>query len=325
MAGIVKTVVRFGVIAGLGTGVAVLVAGPERVAAFACSARDKAVNVIDSQIDDPTIIRAQLRALADKYPERIADVRGDIAELHEQMRQIQREKEVSQRVVALAETDLTSLKDMLARAEDARVTNGPGRAVLVSFNNQDLPLDQAYSRATQISQTRAAYAARAADAERTLAYLGQQSDRLQQLLSKLEGEHADFQTQLWQLDHQVDAIARNERLLDMLEKRQKMIDDRSRYDVVSLEQVQSRLAQIRTKQEAQFVSLEKAADRLNYEDVAAQQLEAENAARVEFERTLQTSPAKPTPIRISPDNASETDEAAAPAPSVASSEPVRIR
>jgi hypothetical protein len=325
MAGIVKTVVRFGVIAGLGTGVAVLVAGPERVAAFASSARDKAMHCVDAHIDDPTIIRAQLRSLADKYPERIADVRGDLAELREQMRQMDREKAVSERVVALADTDLNVLRDMLARAEEARIANGPGRAVLVSFNNQDMPLDQAYSRATQISQTKAAYAARAADAERTLAYLDQQADRLQQLLSKLEGEQADFQTQLWQLDHQVDAIARNDRLLEMLEKRQKLIDDRSRYNVVSVEQVKSRLAQIRSKQEAQFEALDKAADRLNYEDVASQQVEAEKAARNEFEKSLEASPAKPEPIRIGPDGEPATDETAEPAPSVASSEPVRIR
>ncbi|MBL0921420.1 MAG: hypothetical protein IBJ10_04740 [Phycisphaerales bacterium] len=323
MAGIVKTVVRFGVIAGLGTGVAVLVAGPERVAAVASSARDKALSCIDSHIDDPTIIRAQLRAIEAKYPQRIADVRGDLAELKEQMRQIDREKSVSERVVALADTDLVKLKDMLARAEAARSSSGPGRAVLVSFNNQDLPLEQAYSRATQISQTKSAYAARAADADRTLAYLDQQAERLQQLLTKLEGEHADFQTQLWQLDHQVDAIARNDRLLDMLEKRQKMIDDRSRYEVVSLEQVNSRLAQIRTKQEAQFEALDKAADRLNYEDVAAQQVEAEKAAKAQFERSLQTAPSAPAPILIGPDDGSE--DAAKPAPSVASSEPVRIR
>ncbi len=324
MAGIVKTVVRFGVIAGLGTGVAVLVAGPERVAAFASSARDKAMHCIDSQIDDPTVIRAQLRSLAEKYPERIADVRGDLAELQEQMRQIDREKNVSERVVALADNDLTQLRDMLARAEEARLASGPGRAVLVAFNNQDLPLDQAYSRATQISQTKAAYAARAADADRTLAYLGQQADRLQQLLTKLETEQAEFQTQLWQLDHQVDAIARNDRLLEMLEKRQKMIDDRSRYDVVSVDQVKSRLAQIRSKQEAQFQALDKAANRLDYEDIASQQVEAEKAARNEFERTLQVSPVKPEPILISPgDDASEHDSEA-PAPAVAS-QPVRIR
>lgn len=324
MAGIVKTVVRFGVIAGLGTGVAVLVAGPERVAALASSAHTKALSCIDSQIDDPTVIRAQLRTLEAKYPERIADVRGDLAELNEQIRQIDREKTVAQRVVALADNDLLQLKDMLARAEEARSANGPGRAVVVSFNQQDMPLDAAYSRATQIAQTKTAYASRAADAERTLSYLEQQSTRLQQLLSKLEGEHADFQTQLWQLDHQVDAIARNERLLDMLEKRQKMIDDRSRYDVVSLDQVNSRLTQIRSKQESQFEALDKAADRLNYEDIALQQVEAEKAARNEFEKSLQTAPTAPTPIRIAPGDATETSDAQ-PTPSVAASEPVRIR
>lgn len=321
MAGIVKTVIRFGVIAGLGTGAAVLVAGPERVGALVSSARSRVIQTIDSHIDDPTVLRAQLRELAEQYPDRIAEVRGDLAELQEQMRQMASDKVVSERVVALAESDLGVLQPMLERAQAARAAAHPGQAVLVSLGSRDMTLEQAYSRATQISQTRNAYATRVADADRTLDYLGQQEERLQALLTKLENEQAEFQTQLWQLDHQVDAIARNDRLLEMLEKRQKEIDDQTRYDVVSLEQVNQRLAQIRAKQESQFQALDQSAHRLDYEDVARQQVEAEQTAEREFQRSLQgAEPLPADPIRIGPgedDGDSEESEHVA-------SRPIRI-
>lgn len=325
MFGIVKPVVRIAVIAGLGVGAAAVIAGPHRVAAVFQSAQQKVCGVIDSTIDDPTALRAQLRELAEKYPERITGVRGDLAELQEQMRQIDRDKQVAERVVALASKDLDGLKSMLAKAENTRATVGSGRAILVSINDKSIPLDQAYSRATQIQQTRAAYQSKSADADRTLAYLEQQETRLTELLGKLEAEQAEFQTQLWQIDHQVDAIARNDRLLEMLEKRQKQIDSYSRYDVVSLDQVKQRLSQVQAKQEAQFSALDKTANRLNYEDTAAAQIEAERAARNEFERAtdaVESGMHEPA-IRITPESADVPSEKASDP--VVSRDPFAIR
>ncbi len=327
MVGIVKPLVRLSVIAGLGVGATVLIAGPHRVAALAHAVQGKIVSVIDSNIDDPTVLRAQLRELAATYPERIADVRGDLAELQEQIRQVQREKQVSERVVSLAQRDLDGLKDLLARADEARSSHGPGRVITVSFNDRDYKIDEAYSRATQISQTKAAYQARASDAERTTVYLQQQESRLGEMLTKLETEQAEFQTQLWQIDHQVDAIARNDRLLEMLEHRQRQIDQYNRFDVVSVDQVKQRLTQIQAKQESQFKSLEKSTDRLNYEQQAQQQLQSEDAARSEFDRAtkaVETMNKPANEIRIVPET-QETDRPVRDAASIASNAPVRIR
>ncbi|MGD9693117.1 MAG: hypothetical protein AB7G17_10040 [Phycisphaerales bacterium] len=326
MSGIVKPLVRFGVIAGLGTGAAVLIAGPHRVSALAHAVQGKIVSVIDSNIDDPTVLRAQLRELAEQYPERIADVRGDLAELQEQIRQVEREKQIGERVVALAQRDLDGLKDLLARADEARAAHGPGRVITVAFNDRDYKIDEAYARATQISQTKAAYQARVSDAERTTVYLKQQESRVNEMLTKLESEQADFNSQLWQIDHQVDAIARNDRLLEMLEKRQRQIDEYNRFDVVSVDQVKQRLTQIQAKQESQFKSLEKATDRLNYEQQAQQQIQAEETARSEFERATESISPSTKPaneIRIAPE-AGEKDRPVRDAASVASSAPVRI-
>lgn len=324
MFGIVKPVMRVAVIAGLGLGAAAVVAGPHRVAGLFHSAQQKVCHVIDANVDDPTVLRSQLRELAEKYPQRIAGVRGDLAELQEQMRQIERDKQVSERVVALATNDFDSLKVMLAKGEDARATAGAGRAILVSFNDKTMKLEEAYSRATQIQQTRAAYQNKAADADRTLSYLEQQETRMTELLGKLEAEQAEFQTQLWQIDHQVDAIARNDRLLEMLEKRQKQIDSYSRYDVVSLDQVKQRLSQVQAKQESQFASLDKTSQRLNYEDKAAAEIESERAARHEFERSTETlERTGPSPaIHITPESVSPSTPPADAGP-VATRDPFR--
>lgn len=327
MVGIVKPLVRMSVIAGLGVGAAVLIAGPHRVAALAHAVQDRIVSVIDDNIDDPTVLRAQLRELAETYPERIGDVRGDLAELQEQIRQVNREKQVAERVVSLAQNDLDGLKDLLARADEARLSNGPGRVITVSFNDRDYKIDEAYARATQISQTKAAYQARASDAERTTVYLQQQESRMSEMLAKLEAEQADFQAQLWQIDHQVDAIARNDRLLEMLEKRQRQIDEYNRFDVVSVDQVKQRLTQIQAKQESQFKSLEKSTDRLNYEQQAQQQMQAEDSARSEFDRATKSLEPLNKPaneIRIAPEP-KEIDRPVRDAASIASNAPVRIR
>ncbi|TVQ64168.1 MAG: hypothetical protein EA379_02460 [Phycisphaerales bacterium] len=312
MAGIVKSSMRIVVISGVAVGAAAVIAGPQRVAALAKSAQSRVVTLIDANIDDPIVLRTQLRDLAAKYPERISAVRGDLAELREQMRQINRDREIGERVVRLADQDLESLRDMLARAQDARDQAGPGETVLVAFNNRNLTLADAYAQATRIQQTRAAYASRADDANRTLTYLEQQANRLQELLDKLESEHAEFQAQLWQLDQQVDAVARNDRLINMLEQRQKTIDEHSRFEVASLEQLQSRMNQIRARQESQFASLEQSRNRVDYEDEARRLLEAERAAKDAFEQTSRVAPTFPTSsrtIRIQPAPAADAPKA----------------
>lgn len=305
MCAIVKTVIRFGVIAGLATGAAVLVAGPQRVAAAAGQARSKILSTIDSNLENPVVLRSQLRELAETYPDRIREVRGDLAELDEQIAQIDRDRVVAQRVVELAGADLDQLNSQLERAKAARAEHPGARTVVISVKNEDLKIDEAFDRATQIAQTRAAYQSRVADADRTLAFLTQQSGRLSEMLTKLEEEHSDLQTQLWQLDHQIDAIERNDKLLAMLEQRERELNSHDWPEVASLDQLRQRLASIRAEQESQFKSLERSSQRESYEDVARQQLDREADAQREFESTMDylrgATPSAQPDVRIEPE------------------------
>ncbi len=268
MCSIFKTFSRFGLITVLAGTAAYFIAGPERTEAVFTQAHSKVMAMIDDNIDDPVALRAQLRDLEEEYPVKIAQVRGDLAELQTQIQQLEKDRDVSTGVVKLASADLETLQPLLASAHASRSENGRARLATVQFENRTYSVDQALTRANHIEQTRIAYANRAADADHDLVYLKQQEGRLGDLLVQLETERAQFQSQMWQLERQVDAIARNDRLINLMEKRQKTIEECSRYEVASLDHMQGRLAELRSRQEAELEYLSDERKTLDYEERA---------------------------------------------------------
>ncbi|MBX3364129.1 MAG: hypothetical protein KF866_05125 [Phycisphaeraceae bacterium] len=267
MCGIAKTLIRVGLITAVVGGTVVVFAGPHRVRALVQQARSDIHARIDAAIDDPAALRAQLKDLEAQYPKRLAEVRRDLDEVQGQIAQLEREAQVSRRVVALAETDLTELQTLLARADEHRQT-GQATVVRVKFEDQVLTPKQAYARAGSITQVRDAYQNRAGEIEKDLGYLRQQEQRLSDVLVQLDTEHAEFQAQLWQLDRQVDAISRNERLIAIMEKREARIAEHSRYEGVSLDRLRGRLASIRSGQESRLDRLAGSLATRSYEDRA---------------------------------------------------------
>jgi len=305
-----KTVVRAAVITAVVGGVAVAAAGPDSVKAFLHQARHNVRKAVDSQVSDPVALRAQLRNLEEQYPKKISDVRGDLSELNEQIAQLERELAVSKRVVTMADSDLTQMQGVLAKAEEAK-TQGVAQIVKVRFDGEHaVNLDDAYAKATRVGQLRNAYVSRVSDIERDLGYLGQQQDRLTTLLTQLETERAEFQTQLWSLDRQVDAISRNDRMIDIMEKRQETIENHSRYQAASLDQITGRLADIRAKQESKLQMFSQNTDIKNYENAAKYMLDSELGAEA---RQLKSS--RPKTIEISPSVIEIGPEDVSPAPS----------
>jgi len=304
MAGIVKTVIRLGVIGALVTGGAVVIAGPHRVMALGSQVQSRIVNVIDSNIDDPVALRAQLRDLQAQYPKRIAEVRSQLAELAEQIRQIQREQAISEKVVSMASADLEDLRTLLARAEEARAefaSDGSYRTIAISFNNQSLSVDEAYSKANYISELVRSYDARSTDASTDLANLERDQDRLSGLLRKLESEQTQFQAQLAQLDRQIDSVARKQRMVKVMEDRAQRIDELSRYHVASLDQFRSVLAKRQAELESRITAIAEREEQLDYEDKAAYQIDTQRHSSTHTIPTTITKPKTSAPqveIRI---------------------------
>lgn len=298
---LIKHVVRYGVIAALVAGTAAVVAGPDRFCALATQAQNGINSRLDKCIDDPVALRQQMRKLAGVYPERISEVQRDLAELKAQQAQLRQEAVVSERVVDLASADLDQLRGLLDRAElttqNAAFSVGEAPIVRVVFGEESLDMKQAYTKARSIQQVHDAYVQRMGDIDRDLGYLSQQESRLSQLNDQLQQEYTDFQAQMWQMDRQVDSIARNERLIGMMEKRQRTLDQAGRYGADSMQQLSTRFADIRAKQEARLETLSQSTNINNYEDRAKLQIDVQRSTRTGVSLT---KPARPGVIEIKP-------------------------
>ncbi len=262
-----KGIIRFGIIGALALGTGVVVAewaSPGSVHAIAGQAKGAISRTIDSNVEDPVALRAQIRDLEAEYPEKIADVRSDLVDVQQQIAQLQHEKSVSEKVVALTESDLSVLGSGIEEARAVQTAN-QGVVVKISFQSRSLGINDAFARRDQIDQTRSFHASRVAELETDLGYLTQQEEQLSTLLTRLETERSEFQAQLFQLDAQVDAIDRNERLITMMEDRQETIEEHTRYQAHSLDQLHGRLASIRAKQQARLESIATSTQARDYE------------------------------------------------------------
>jgi chromosome segregation ATPase len=291
MTRILKGVIRGGVVLGVLTALSLggmcLVAGKDATAIMLHDAQYTLRQMIDDNIDDPAVLRHQLMQLQEEYPERIAAVRKELAELNTQVRQLGREKEIAERVVALADEDLEVLEPFVSSLVDGMVMHQTaayavsaenGTTSAVRFHGRLLTAEQAAMRVQQIRQTQLAYENRAADAEHDLGYLQQQAAQFEAQLLKLETERSQFEAQLSQLDRQIDAIARNERLIQLMERSRKTMEECTRYEAQSLDHLHVRLDEIRSIQEAELDVLASAEAQVDYEQVARMQLEAERDA-----------------------------------------------
>ena len=293
-----KTVVRGVVITALAGGVLVAVAGPHRVGALVQQTRGNIVSVIDDNIDDPVLLRAQIKKLEAQYPGKIAEVRSDLSEVQTQIAQLDRELKIATKVVELASGDLEVVDSQIAQARVTQDAN-PGAIVRISFNNQPVDLDDAYAKRQQIEQNRNLYASRAQDLHADLGYLRDQESQLAELHERLTTEQDEFQAKLVQLDAQIDSIARNDRMIDMMEDRQATIDEHSRFQANSLDQLNSRLSQIREEQRSRIESITKKNNATNYIDEAKFIIDQEGRVQ-NFEQPDQLL-IEPTVIEITPE------------------------
>ena len=266
-----KSILRFGVISGLAAAGALTLAGPERACAVLTQAKTSVLTMIDANIDDPVALRAKLKNLEAEYPERIQAVASDLAELNRNIAELSDERDVAHGVVALAERDLGVLEPMLAQATAASHTSSSPYQT-IRFDNRTISVKQALTRADQLEQMKSSYAVQALDAERDLTYLVQQSERLEKLHNELVAERAQFKTQISQLERQVDAIARNDRLIELIDERNAEFEKYDRYEVANLDQLTAQLNEVRARQEAELEFLSTDDEMANYEEIARMQV-----------------------------------------------------
>ncbi|MEE2681830.1 MAG: hypothetical protein VX641_05600 [Planctomycetota bacterium] len=261
-----KHVVRWGLITAVVVGGTTVLIGPDRVAAGFDQVRALVANTVDEFVDDPVALRRQLRGLADQYPDRIAEVRGELSEIDVQIGQLNHDTDVARRVVTLTDGDLDLLKERLA---DSTAGSTEGQKVMIRRGSFEVSLDQARSEGRRIASIRSAYQDRIIGNEQQAALLARQKRRLADILTQLESEYGEFEAKLWQLDRQIDSIERNDRLIAMTEEQQAMLRDFEKLGKVgNLRQLEAKLEELRTTQEAQLQTLERHGVQGEYEQRA---------------------------------------------------------
>ncbi len=224
---------------------------------------------IDSLMDNPVALRAELERLEKEYPIRIRAVQKDLGELKVEAKRLAWERAVSDRVVAMAQEDLSGVQAVSQTGSQkgnlVRVAGLPVVSVTKRSNAQ-------MARITDLIQM---HSNRSEDAARDLGYMNREIERFQTLLSELETERAQYHTQLEQLNRQVDSIRRNERLLDMLRQRQGLLEKAGNFKAHSLDQISGRLAGIRSQQEAELELLSNSEVETDYEGRAKVELHQE--------------------------------------------------
>lgn len=262
-----RCILRWGLVSGLALGGVTLLLGHDYVAASIASLRGKARTAVDQMVSDPIVLRTQLQSLAEQYPDRIAEVRGELAEVDHQLSQFSRDTEIAERVVAMTTEDLTQLKTLVARAEES--SKSEARPVAIRFEGSKFDIEEAYNEARRINTVRMSYQDRLSHDQQQIKFLSEQQARLTEILNKLDSEYTTFQAQLWQLDRQIDAIERNERLIELTEQQQETLASYEKFGKVgSLKQLEGKLAELRAIQEAQLESLSKRGVHTDYENKA---------------------------------------------------------
>ncbi|MBM4112213.1 MAG: hypothetical protein FJ253_02390 [Phycisphaerae bacterium] len=294
-----RTVLRWSLIAGIGVGALAMVVGPNRVGAAADQIRTWSQDAIDRMVDDPIALRRQLEQLGAEYPGRIGQLRGEISQLDRQLTQLSQECEVSRRVVAMTTSDLEQMQTALAAA--APVAAGP-TARTASLHSRDASeAGRIRAEAKRVQHIRSSHQDRLTGGEKQLVMLKDQREKLATVLQKLEREHGDFQVKLAALDRQIDAVGRNQRLIEMAREQAKVLAEYERCGRVgNLGQLEGRLEQIRLEQEAQLQVLLQAGEGDPYEAAARESIrngESSDDEAPPVPSSLQANLGAPTPVR----------------------------
>lgn len=269
-----KFIFRTALIGGLAVGGLALMA-PDHFRAGFAQVKGKVQSAMDSVIDDPVAIRRQLQSLAEELPTKIGELRAEIAEVDSQIAQMTRDTEVAQRVVVNTGSDLEHIATLVARADEARATQGG--VVQVRFAGQRMDVNRAKQEFVRVSKLREQYQDRIALNERDLGYLTQQRERLGALLENLETEYGTIETQMWQIDRKIDAIARSERLADAIEERQEAFTHFGTFDSKTLEQIQSKIREWEIETTARLEALDARFAGKDYEKQAETELDFEQS------------------------------------------------
>lgn len=273
-----RTAVIGTALAGAVVGGTAMVVGPQRVGAMVEQVKADVTDRFDANLDDPTVLRRKLNEVAQKYPRQIAQVQRDLIDIREESVRLQREREISNRVVALIDRDLAELGPALDDARASAMATGARlAAVPVRWEGGQMSARRATIRINEIERERGARAAAAADAAESLLHLSAQEDHFVETLGRLQDEQAELNAKIGQIESEIATVARTERLIKMLEAREATLENIKRFEVESLDGLTAILERKRMEQTHRLEAIGATVESKSYAELAEAQLSLEGA------------------------------------------------
>ncbi len=274
MACITKTLFRTALIGGLAIGGLTMVVGPQRMVSGYNQVQHTVIAWFDDNMDNPVLLRAQLKNLQAEYPNRLRKITRSLAEVDGQIATISYQQQVSHNAVNIARTDLAELESLYTTANASQfASNGVPQRVLIAFQGRNLTVDQAYNRAGRIKASALNNQDKAAHFDQELEILSKYRNRLVEQKDKLDQEYSTFQTQLYNIQRQIDQIERNDDLIELMEECNVEVSDNDKFKARNLGELANRLSALQKQQEAEFETMESMVNSDSYVQ------KAENAMR----------------------------------------------
>ncbi len=276
---ITKTLFRTALIGGLALGGLTLIAGPHRMATGFSQVQHTVVSFFDDNIDNPILLRHQLKRLKEEYPARIKKINRSLAEVDGEITNIAYYNDVATNAVSIAKADLASLRGLVNTAEaQLAVYTGTNQQVQIAFQGNRLSVDQAYGKAQGIKQSAMANQDKVTHYQRELEVLGNYRGRLLEQREKLDAEWSTFQTQIWQIERQIAQIERNEDLIDLMEECGENSDSFGQSDVKNLDQLSNKLEAIQKEHVAVLDALSNRVTADSYEKRAKDAMQGRSSS-----------------------------------------------
>ena len=247
-----RSIIKWGVLGGLGIAALVAIVGSTRVKTAFMSVRDHIRSNVDELVDTKVALQHEVDKLQKEYPTRIAEIRVQQRSVDIDIAKCEGQLHESEEVVAVAIGDLEVLRQRLDNTDmDADGLRTPA----IEFRAQRLSRGAALSRAAEAADVAKSYEDRAIDLRNERKLLFDEKARLADERASLTQEYARFQDEVEAIGRDIDSLERKEKLVALAERRRGEHEDIFADRATSLSVLKDRISSRRIELEEKLKGL----------------------------------------------------------------------
>ena len=219
--------------------------GPWRIREVLRYVKHTAVQNVDGMIPDEVKLRNDIEKLREEYPQGIAELKSMVAELSRQLQEMEEDRGLCREVLALCEEDLGQLRPGVEAPGAA-----PGaRAARIEFRGASFSYEEALERSRKILDIKDLYGARLKSTTASVELLQSERERLNAEQIQLRKEYDQFIAQYRCLEREIDLLKRNERLIEIAGRRDRLDRLDSSNWLRSLDSIKAAIERRKTEQQ----------------------------------------------------------------------------